>query len=177
MKRQIPNILSLLRLCMIPAFVICYFKYTAGPKAFLSLILYFVAWLTDALDGYLARKFNWITDIGKFLDPMADKLMQLAVALCFATENYIFFIVAIPLVIKEFTMLFAYTRIQSTKHIALSSNWYGKIATFLLFICAFIRITIRNNPVLDIIIALAMLCCMIFSFLMYYFKAYKGKYN
>ena len=177
MKRQIPNMLSVLRLCMIPAFVICYFKYTAGWRLFTSLCIYAIAWATDALDGYLARRNNWITDLGKFLDPLADKLMQLAAALCFTMENKVFLLVTIPLILKEACMLWASVRIKNTKNIVVGSNWYGKLATFLLFVCAFTRMIVRHNPILDIIIAVAMLACMIFSLLMYYFKDFKGKYK
>lgn len=165
--------LSVLRLIMIPAFVVCYFK----QKAYISAIIYVAAWATDVLDGYLARRNNWITDLGKFLDPMADKLMQLAAALCFTMENAVFLIVVIPLLIKEFGMLFASLRITNTQNIVVSSDWYGKLATVLLFVCAFTRLLVRGNPVLDIIIAVFMLACMIFSLLMYYFKVFRGKYK
>ena len=177
MKRQIPNILSSLRLCMIPAFVVCYFKYTAGWKLFISLCIYALAWATDALDGYLARKNNWITDLGKFLDPLADKLMQLAAALCFTMENKIFLLVTVPMIIKEFCMLWASARIINSKHIVVSANWYGKLATLILFLCSFTRMVVRDNPTLDVVIALIMLTCLIFSLLMYYFKDFKGKYK
>lgn len=177
MKKQIPNMLSTLRLFMIPAFVVCYFKYTAGWKAAISAIIYVVAWLTDALDGYLARRNNWITDVGKLLDPLADKLMQLAAAVCFTVDNKIFLIVVIPLLIKEFGMLFASIRIMRTKNVVVAASWYGKVATVLLFICAFTRLVVRNNPTLDIVIALIMLACMLFSLVMYYIKDFKGKYS
>lgn len=177
MKKQIPNMLSVLRLCMIPVFVVCYFKYTVGWKAFIAAGIYVIAWATDALDGYLARRNNWITDLGKFLDPLADKLMQLTAAICFTIENSIFLIVVIPLLIKEFGMLFASMYIHKKRNVVVSSNWYGKLATILLFLCAFTRLIIKGNPTLDIVIAVLMLACMIFSLLMYYFKEYKGKYN
>lgn len=177
MKRQIPNILSFLRLCMVPAFIICYFKYTVGWKVFISAGVYMIAWLTDVLDGYLARRNGWITDLGKLLDPLADKLMQLAAALCFSADNLIFLIVVIPLLVKEFGMLFASLKIMEKRDVVVASNWYGKLTTVLLFVCAFTRIIIRRNAVLDITLAISMLGLMAFSLFMYYFKVFKGKYN
>ncbi len=173
MKRQIPNMLSVLRLLMIPLFVVCYFKNENGVAA----TVYVLAWITDALDGYLARRNNWITDLGKILDPLADKLMQLTAAVCFTCDNKIFLIVVIPLLIKEFGMLFAAVKIKKQHNIVVAASWYGKVATVLLFICAFTRILVRNNPVFDIILAVFMLFCMVFSLIMYYLKDFKGKYD
>lgn len=177
MKKQIPNILSILRLFMIPAFVISYFECTTGYKVFISAGIYVVAWLTDAFDGYLARRNNWITDFGKFIDPLADKLMQLAAILCFTFDNLIFLVMLIPFLVKEFGMLFGSMFIMNRSKIVVQSRWYGKVATVVLFICAFIRVVVRGNAVLDVIIAVVMLAFMIFSLLMYYFNDFKGKYN
>ncbi len=177
MKKQIPNMLSVLRLLMIPIFVICYFKYTSGSKTAIAAIVYLLAWLTDALDGYLARRNNWITDLGKILDPLADKLMQLTAAVCFAVENTVFYIVVIPLFLKELVMTIAAIKIKRQKNIVVAASWYGKVATVLLFISAFLRLIVRNNATFDIFLAIFMLSCMIFSLVMYYFKIYKGKYD
>ena len=173
MKKQIPNILSTIRLFMIPAFVITYFKY----RAWISAVIYVAAWLTDALDGYLARRNNWITDVGKILDPLADKCMQFAAAVCFSIEDPIFLLVAIPMFVKEIAMLLAAVLIAKTKNVVVASSWYGKVATVLLFLCAFTKILVRHNHIFNVIIAVFMLTCMIFSFLMYYFKDFKGKYK
>jgi len=173
MKRQIPNILSVFRLIMIPAFVVTYFK----CQAWISAVIYVGAWITDALDGYLARRNNWITNVGKILDPLADKCMQFAAAVCFSIENRIFLLVAIPMFVKEITMLIAAIFIAKTKKIVVASSWYGKAATVLLFLCAFTKILVRGNKIFDTAAAIFMLSCMIFSFVMYYFKDFKGKYK
>lgn len=168
--------LSTLRLFMIPAFVVCYFKYTVGAKTAIAAGVYVVAWATDALDGYLARRNGWITDIGKFIDPLADKLMQLAAMLCFSSDNPLFYIISVPFFLKEITMLFAALVITRKHKIVVSANWYGKLSTVILFLCAGTRIFVRNNLAVDIAIIVLMLACMIFSFVMYYTKEYKAKY-
>lgn len=172
-KRQIPNILSSLRLLMVPLFVISYFK----CKVHIAAIIYVTAWLTDALDGYLARRNNWITDVGKILDPIADKIMQLAAAVCFALENAIFLIVVALLFFKELGMLYASVRIKKEHNIVVAANWFGKLSTVVLFLCAFLRLMIRDNPVLDVIVVSTMIICMAFALTMYYFKVFKGKYQ
>ena len=177
MKKQIPNLLSLLRLFMIPVFVVCYFKYVDFPNSMIAAGVYFLAWATDVLDGYLARRNNWITDIGKLLDPLADKLMQVTAAVCFAVDNSVFLIVVIPIVIKELGMLFGALAIMKKRKVVVQAHWYGKLATVLLFVCAFFRICIRNSMALDISICVIMLVTLIFSLAMYYFKDFKGKYN
>ncbi len=173
LKKQIPNMLSTLRLLMVPLFVVGYFKY----KAHVAAIIYVTAWLTDALDGYLARRNGWITDVGKILDPIADKIMQLAAAFCFAIENSIYFIVVILLFLKEFGMLYASVRIKKEHNIVVAANWFGKLSTVVLFLCAFLRLIIRNNGVLDMAVVSIMVVCMTFALSMYYFKEFRGKYN
>ncbi len=177
MKKQIPNILSVLRLFMVPVFIYCYFTFSSGTKSLIATGVYVLAWFTDALDGYLARRNNWITDAGKILDPLADKFMQLAAAVCFTVDNKVFLFVVIPLLIKEFGMLFAAIRIMKTQKVVVSSSWYGKVTTVVLFLCAFSRTAIRGNAELDICLVIIMVSMMIFSLLMYYFKDFKGKYN
>lgn len=176
-KRQIPNILSVVRLFMVPVFIVYYFRYTVLPKTLVSAGVFVLAWLTDALDGYLARRNNWITDIGKILDPLADKLMQLAAAACFSIDNKIFLLFLIPLVLKEVIMLIGAVIVMRRKKIVVQASWYGKVATVLLFICALARIIVRGSAAFDTVIASIMLAAMLFALLMYYYKDYKGKYN
>ena len=158
---------------MVPIFVVSYFR----CKVFVAASVYVLAWLTDALDGYLARRNNWITDVGKILDPIADKFMQLSAAVCFSLENPIFFIVVALLFLKELGMLYASVRIKKEHNIVVAANWFGKLSTVVLFICAFLRLLVRNNGVLDIIVVSVMLICMTFALAMYYFKVFRGKYQ
>lgn len=160
---------------MIPLFVYSYFEYDDYPKCFIAAGIYALAWLTDALDGYLARRFNWITDVGKILDPLADKLMQITAAVCFTVDNIIFLALLIPIVLKELAMLIGGILVIKRQKAVTQAKWYGKLATVILFVCAFLRIVVRGNAVLDIIICVVMISMLIFSFLMYYLKVYKAK--
>ncbi len=176
-KRQIPNILSVIRLFMIPVFAVCYFRYDTGYGPLVAAGVYILAWATDILDGYLARRNNWITELGKILDPLADKLMQLAAAVCFTVDNRVFLMLLIPLVIKELAMLCGALLIMRTQKTVEPSHWYGKAATVIIFLCSMTRILVRGNGTLDPVLAVIMLCVMVFALIMYYFKDFKGKYK
>ena len=82
-KKQIPNYISLFRIILIPVYALCFFGILGkgGPLGALPLagIIFLVAGFSDALDGFLARHNGWITDIGKLLDPLADKLLEVTV--------------------------------------------------------------------------------------------------
>lgn len=78
---NLPNKLTVFRICMVPLFVL--FMYLPIPgKYLISLIIFAVAAVTDALDGNIARRYNLVTDFGKFMDPLADKLLVIAALIC-----------------------------------------------------------------------------------------------
>ena len=82
---NLPNKLTMFRICLVPIFVI--FMYLPLDNKFgISLLIFIIAALTDALDGKIARKYNLITDFGKFMDPLADKLLVIAALICLIEE-------------------------------------------------------------------------------------------
>ncbi len=101
MAKHIPNILSLLRLILIAPIVI----YIAEEKYIIALIFLILSGITDVLDGTIARKFNFITDVGKLLDPFADKATQVAILVTLAIKGVIPFWILSIVVIKEFAMI------------------------------------------------------------------------
>ena len=82
----IPNMLSLFRLSLIPVYIFIYLNATSPRDYFLSGTILAVSCLTDMIDGQIARRFNMITNIGKILDPVADKLTQLALTVCLSVK-------------------------------------------------------------------------------------------
>jgi cardiolipin synthase len=129
---SIPNLLSLLRLALIP-FVLYYYLQGEVTVAGVALI---ISALTDAADGYIARRFNQITALGKILDPVADKLTQFCVAagLCFTYKALI--PLALVLAIKELLMgLMGLTVLKSGKQ-PFSARWWGKLATIAFYVAA-----------------------------------------
>lgn len=127
--RHIPNILSACRILLIPFFV---WQMLAGHTVAAGVLL-LVSGLTDALDGYLARRNNWISPLGKVLDPAADKLTQVAVCIVLAVlhpDLWYFFAI---LLFKELVMLTlgAYLLKKGAK--LEGAKWFGKVVTFLFY--------------------------------------------
>lgn len=132
--RHIPNILSALRILMIPFFVI---EMLSGNTTFAAVILA-VSGLTDLLDGYLARHFNWITDVGKVLDPVADKLTQVTVCVVLLYVLRSFWIFFIIMLLKELVMITLGGYLLKKGAKIDGARWFGKAAT----VCFYVFMTL-----------------------------------
>ena len=122
---MIPNVLTTVRLIIIPFFA--YFV-LFQKNLWLALVLFLFSGVTDVVDGFIARKFNMITDIGKVYDPLVDKLMQITVVVCLAIIDVIPLWVIYFVIAKEVTMI-VIGCVLYVKKIVVHSNWYGKAAT------------------------------------------------
>ncbi len=129
---NVPNFLTILRLFMVPAFVIAILQ--DGPGRFWAAGLFVLAGLTDVLDGYLARKWNQITDFGKLADPAADKMMQLSALVCLFIMDRLPGWILIIYAAKELLQIAGSLRLLNINKYVVYSKWSGKIATVLLFI-------------------------------------------
>lgn len=135
--KQIPNILSTFRIVLVGVFAWLFLtaRIPHPQNYWWALGVYLLAFLTDVLDGFLARTFNWITPVGKLLDPLADKLMAITalvvilIAKATAGEEYAIYLVLFVLVtVKEGLMLVGGLLMLKQKKVAYS-DWYGKTAT------------------------------------------------
>ncbi len=171
-KKYIPNILSVVRLCMIPMFVYVFFT-EKTPRVW-AAIVFLAAGLTDIIDGYLARKFNWITESGKILDPMADKLMQASamVSLAVATPKY-FIWIAVVFFAKELTLVIGAFILAKRLKGMLPSCWYGKMATVVFAAITVVFIIYPDNGVINILLTVILACTLLFALLMYYLKVFR----
>lgn len=122
---SIPNLLSLLRLLIIPFIFYFYLK----GNLWVAAALVILSGITDALDGYLARHLNQITPLGKVLDPIADKLTQVALAACLLSKFPEVIPLVAVLVIKELLMLFWGVRLLKAGKPPFSALWWGKLST------------------------------------------------
>ncbi len=125
----IPNILSFFRLALIPLIVWLYvFKESPAWTAFVILFSGF----TDIVDGFIARRFNMTSDFGKAIDPLADKLTQLAVLCCLVTDFYLILLPVIVMIIKEVgAFVLRFILFKKTERVD-SAKWHGKLNTLLL---------------------------------------------
>lgn len=150
---NLPNKLSILRIMMVPLFVVAYFlPFSWAP--YIALGIFILAALTDLLDGYIARKYNLVTDLGKLLDPIADKILVCAALFCVAVTNplrhsfggifvmgseisslqigHVFFAVSGALVLSRELLIDAVRQIAASKGTVVQANIFGKVKTVLL---------------------------------------------
>lgn len=171
----IPNLLSLFRLVLIPVYIHLYLT-AEGPEDYrASALVLAISCLTDMVDGKIARKFNMVSNVGKVLDPLADKFTQLALIICLSTKRKALKYLLIMFLIKEFFQLFA--MIGGLRHGkaldgALMS---GKICTTVLFVSLTLMVLLPDMSA-KATNAITLVC---FAFLMWafadYVRAYFGK--
>ena len=133
--KHIPNILSGARICMAPVFIYLFFVHDG--RIYLSFIVFLLAGITDITDGYLARRNNWITGAGKLLDPLADKLMECTVLVCFAVKSIIPWQLAAVFMLKELFMVGGAIVVLKKIKVTVKSKWYGKITTGVFYAIVF----------------------------------------
>jgi cardiolipin synthase len=142
---NVPNILSLIRLCAVPIVPLVYFSEMPGSHLWAAAI-YLAASLTDVLDGYIARKYNLITKLGRVLDPLADKLMSFCVLVCIIMGGLIPYWAGVVFFVKETFMglgaLLQYKKIDDV----LPSNFLGKISTVFFFAVCFLILVANPQP-------------------------------
>ena len=126
--KHIPNILSAFRIMLVPVFIYLFFV-CYEDRIYVPLCVFLLAGLTDIADGYLARRNNWITNLGKLLDPLADKLMQCSVLVCFAIKNAAMWCLAGMFIVKELFMICGAIVVLKKIKVTVKSHWYGKITT------------------------------------------------
>jgi cardiolipin synthase len=139
----IPNILCYLRIIMVGVFLYIYNTATSQNDYYIAMLVVMVAGITDFLDGRIARKFNMITDLGKVIDPVADKLMQFAmlITLTFNVKNM--YMLTIYLIIKEVVLALIAFIILKTKGRRLNgAKWYGKVCTAVLYVVMLVFVAV-----------------------------------
>lgn len=145
---SIPNILTCIRLCLMPVFLLVYMMPVEGAQYYAMAVL-IIAFVTDVLDGFIARKFNMVTNLGKALDPIADKAMQLTALICLAFHtDYSLVWVVILVGVKEL-LLGIGALVLYKSGIITQANWFGKIACFVSFACTLILLFPRVIPLSD----------------------------
>ena len=128
--KNIPNILSVIRIMLVAVFVYSAFCISDN----VALVVFLIAGATDVLDGYLARRNNWITDLGKILDPFADKLMQCTVLVSLYIKKFIPIWFVIPFFAKELFSLLIGLVVIKKRNVVIVSRWYGKFTVCLFYL-------------------------------------------
>lgn len=171
MSRQlcsIPNLLSIIRILIIPFFIWAYLGAQPQTSYPLSCILLAFSGLSDMLDGFIARRFHMVTDIGKILDPVADKLTQIAILTCLTLRYHSFFLLLLVFALKELLMLIGGVLLLRRHIHPGSAKWFGKIATCFFYLSMVLVVFFPQLPpqLMAVIAAVNLLLC-VFALLMY----------
>ena len=165
--KHIPNILSAIRIGLVFVFVALFFTDNVWPAIFVFLL----AGATDVVDGYLARRNNWVTRLGKVLDPFADKLMQCTVLVCLCIGRYIPIWVVIPFLAKEVLMLSLGAIVIKRRSVVVVSKWYGKLTICLFYGTIFLSVLLHTwlaaNPIFWHLLFVPAVAVAIFSLICY----------
>ncbi len=163
MFKTTANKITMLRIVLIPVFLVLAYMGSMIP----ALAVYIIACLTDFVDGYIARHYNQISNFGKFMDPLADKMLVLA-AMCFFVENGQMAGWAVAVVLfREFAVsgmrLLAVEQGQ-----VIAAAWSGKVKTFATMICLIVMLVINNDTV-NIVATVIIVATTVYSGIEYFY--------
>lgn len=165
MLKHVPNILTITRFLLIPFIVF----FALQDNYIIAAVFLILSGLTDVADGYIARKYNCITDFGKLMDPLADKFTQVATLLVLVVQEIIPLWILLVVVIKEFILVVGASFLYG-KDLVVSSKWYGKISTVLFYVAIFFSMMFKQfnlNYVFDQYIYYLGVAFTLFSLIMY----------
>ena len=145
---NLPNKITMLRVFLIPFFVVFMLVSAIPYSKYIALVVFVVASLTDTLDGYIARKYKLISNFGKFMDPLADKLLVSSAMICLVSLNRIPAWVVIVIISREF-IISGFRLVASDAGVVIAASWGGKIKTVVQMIM--VMILSIHNPVVAVI--------------------------
>lgn len=160
---NLPNKLTVLRVIMIPFFVLFMLvPLTGAADKWIALALFIVASLTDLLDGHLARKHNLVTNFGKFMDPLADKLLVCSALICLVELMRVPSWVVIVIIAREF-IISGFRLIASDNGVVIAASYWGKFKTTfqMIMICLMIADLEPLKLLTDIVMWVALILTVI----------------
>ena len=126
---NIPNKLTMIRVILIPFFVFFLLTDVLGANGdYLALVIFIVASLTDMLDGKIARKYNLVTNFGKFMDPLADKLLVCSAMICLIQTGQLAAWIVVIIIAREF-IISGFRLIASDNGVVIAASYWGKFKT------------------------------------------------
>lgn len=149
---NLPNKITMFRVILIPFFVFFMLSTQIPYYNYIAVAIFIVASLTDTLDGYIARKYNLVSNFGKFMDPLADKLLVGAALICFVAlpENPMPAWGVIVIISREF-IISGFRLVASDAGVVIAASFWGKIKTIVQMVMSILLIINWNGPVIDIV--------------------------
>ncbi|MBE6537910.1 MAG: CDP-alcohol phosphatidyltransferase family protein [Ruminococcaceae bacterium] len=160
----IPNILSYVRIILVPFIV---WSYCSLHMYYLSAALIVLSGLTDFVDGYIARHYGMITDFGKIIDPIADKLTQITVVACLAYKYQFMFVLIGVLIFKEIFVGVMGFAVLKVTDVVDGSRWYGKVATIVFYLIMTVLLVFKMSDDIANLLILLCLIGMVVSLVLY----------
>ena len=174
MFKHVPNILTVIRFFLIPLIIIS----LLNDDYITAFIILTLSGLTDVLDGYIARKFNFISNFGKLIDPLADKATQISILTTLALKGIVPIWIIIVIFVKELVLIAGASFLYG-KELVVSSKWFGKLSTVLFYIAMVSSLLIRYFNIsfdFDTYLYYLALLMTIFSLIMYINTFFKNGY-
>ena len=165
------NKLTLLRVVMIPAFLLVLYLGIPGAN-YWALVIFALASITDTLDGYIARHYNQVTDFGKFLDPLADKLLTIA-AMCIYCEWGVFPAWALMIVLTREFAVTGLRLIAVQKGTVIAAGWGGKVKTASTMVGLCAMMALPGIPVLNWVVIAVIVVTTLYSGIEYFIQNWK----
>ena len=146
---NLPNKLTIFRVILIPFFVVFMLApICPGYANYIAVAIFIVASLTDLLDGKIARKYNLVTDFGKFMDPLADKLLVCAAMICLIETGQLAAWIVIVIISREF-IISGFRLVAADNGVVIAASYWGKFKTT--FQMAAVILMIFNIPALTLV--------------------------
>ncbi len=147
---NLPNKLTILRVILIPFFLVALMVQEIPFGKWIAVVIFCIASLTDALDGHIARKYNLITNFGKFMDPLADKLLVCSAMIALIELDRIPAWVVIIIIAREF-IISGFRLVASDNGVVIAAGWWGKVKTVVQMIMIIVLICDFGGSVVNII--------------------------
>ena len=163
MELNLPNKLTLFRIVLIVPFTIFMLvNGCEGACKWIALIIFIVASLTDMLDGKIARKYNLITDFGKFMDPLADKILVCSALICLVSLGRLPAWICIVIIARDF-IISGFRLVASDNGVVIAASWWGKTKTTAQMIMVILLIADLKSDVMRIITLIVMYAALILT--------------
>jgi len=165
---NIPNCLCYFRIILIPVFLFFYFQADNQTDYYIAAMILVISGFTDFLDGFIARKYHMITDFGKFIDPVADKLTQISVAVALIYTYFWMWLLVAIIFIKDAMLALAGLYLFEKGEKIRGASWWGKISTafFDVVVVMLIGLHIPDSIIPTILIMICSIL-MLLSFILY----------
>ena len=171
----IPNLMGYFRILLIPVFVWAFLRAETPLDYFWAACVLGVSGLTDLFDGKIARKLNQVTELGKFLDPLADKLTQGVLVICLATRRPVIWVLVALVVLKEgFMAVMGLLLLRHNGRKLDGAMWFGKVCTAVLYVALVVLLLLPAASTTAINVIVGVCAVMMVLTLWLYIPVFQG---